>query len=386
MRNPTPPAKRWSGPRPLRSRTLFLTPPACGFRNTRSHRTGFWPRSAAPKFKWVFGPSVQHESLPPQRIANPRPEPNILHESRFEKIARERNLYYATGPAYSLVADHRNRQRGKMERGELSGKTAIVTGAGRGLGRAMALGLLGAGANVVITAARTLQEIDMVADESLKIQETGTLRKFAADVTSEKDCRFVVTETIREFGSVHILVNNAGRGMRFVSETFFDTATKFWQTDPAVWRMIIDTNVNGPFLMAREVTPHMLKQGWGRIINISMNHETMRRAGFSPYGPSKAALESETIIWAQDLAGTGVTVNSLLPGGATATGMVPRDIDPRRLLDPKIMVPPLLWLASESAAGVTGGRFIANLWDASLPPEQAAEKARSAAGWMVPAP
>ena len=273
-----------------------------------------------------------------------------------------------------------------MERGELSGKTAIVTGAGRGLGRAMALSLLRAGANVVITAARTPQEIDMVADESAKIQEAGTLRKFAADVTSEKDCRFVVTETIREFGSVHILVNNAGRGMRFVSETFFDTATKFWQTDPAVWRMIIDTNVNGPFLMAREVTPHMLKQGWGRIINISMNHETMRRAGFSPYGPSKAALESETIIWAQDLAGTGVTVNSLLPGGATATGMVPRDIDPRRLLDPKIMVPPLLWLASESAGGVTGGRFVANLWDASLPPEQAAEKARSATGWMVPSP
>src|SRR6267143_3714612 len=149
---------------------------------------------------------------PRQRIASPRPERNILHESRFEKIAaRERNLDYATGSAHEFVADHSDRQRGKMERGELSGKTAIVTGAGRGLGRAMALGLLGAGANVVITAARTLQEIEMVADESVKIQEAGTLRKFAADVTSEKDCRFVVTETIREFGSGHILVNNAGR-------------------------------------------------------------------------------------------------------------------------------------------------------------------------------
>jgi len=83
-----------------------------------------------------------------------------------------------------------------MERGELSGKTAIVTGAGRGLGRAMALGLLRAGANVVITAARTLQEIDMVADESLKFQEAGTLRKFAADVTSEKDCRFAPAKKI----------------------------------------------------------------------------------------------------------------------------------------------------------------------------------------------
>src|SRR4030081_523965 len=270
--------------------------------------------------------------------------------------------------------------------GNLAGKTAIVTGGGRGLGRAMALGLSHAGANVIITATRTQQEIETVAKEAAKILGAGAIREYAVDVTSEQDCHFVVSQAIREFGSIHILVNNAGRGMRFVSETFFDTATKFWQTDPAVWRMIIDTNVNGPFLMAREVTPHMLKQGWGRIINISMNHETMRRAGFSPYGPSKAALESETIIWAQDLAGTGVTVNSLLPGGATDTGMVPPNIARERLLDPNIMVPPLLWLASESAGEMTGGRFIANFWDASLPPEQAAEKARSAAGWMVPAP
>src|SRR5712675_734944 len=276
-----------------------------------------------------------------------------------------------------------------MASGELSGKTAIVTGGGRGLGRAMALGLLRAGANVVITAARITQEIETVEKEGVKLGARGTLRKFVADVTREEDCRLVVSETICEFGSVHILVNNAGRGMRFVSEKFFDTPTKFWQTDPAVWRMIIDTNVNGPFLMAREVAPHMLKQGWGRVINISMNHETMRRAGFSPYGPSKAALESETIIWAQDLAGTGVTVNSLLPGGATDTGMVPADIAPhirQNLLDPNIMVPPLLWLASKQADGTTGSRFVANLWDSSLPTEQAVEKERSMAGWVVPKP
>src|SRR5438105_15372909 len=103
-----------------------------------------------------------------------------------------------------------------MGTAELSGKTAIVTGAGRGLGRAMALGLLRAGANVVITAARTLQEIETVASESAKSSQAGTLRKFVADVTSEEGCRLVVNETIREFGAVHILVNNAGRGMRFV--------------------------------------------------------------------------------------------------------------------------------------------------------------------------
>lgn len=277
-------------------------------------------------------------------------------------------------------------ERTQMPSGELSGKTAIVTGGGRGLGRAMALGLARAGANVVITAARGRHEIEAVADEA-KISQSGIVRGLTADVTSEQDALLVVSEAIREFGPIHILVNNAGRGMRFVSENFLDTPTKFWQTDPAVWRMIVDTNVNGPFLMAHATVPYMLKQRWGRIINISMNYETMRRAGFSPYGPSKAALESETIIWAQDLDGTGVTVNSLLPGGATDTGMVPGDVAPelrRRLLNPEIMVQPLLWLVSEMADEVTGARFVASLWDSSLPPALAAEKARSNSDSIIP--
>src|SRR3984893_17410387 len=269
--------------------------------------------------------------------------------------------------------------------GELSGKTAIVTGAGRGLGRSMALGLARAGANVMLTATRNRGEIDLVAEEAAQNPAAGAVGQLMCDVASEENCQRVVNDTVREFGGVHILVNNAGRGMRFVSEKFFDTPTKFWETDPAVWRMIIDTNVNGPFLMARAAAPHMMKQRWGRIVNISMNHETMRRPGFSPYGPSKAALESETIIWAQDLTGSGVTVNALLPGGATDTGMVPPDIPlhlREKLLHPDIMIPPLLWLVSEAAGGVTGSRFAANLWDVALPPDEAAEKSRTTAGWI----
>ena len=115
--------------------------------------------------------------------------------------------------------------------------------------------------------------------------------------------------------------------MRLVSDDFLTRPTRFWEVAPAVWRDIVDTNVNGPFLMARACAPALLASGRGRIVNVSMNHETMRRAGFSPYGPSKAALESETIIWAQDFAGTGVTVNALLPGGATETGLPPASAD-----------------------------------------------------------
>jgi NAD(P)-dependent dehydrogenase (short-subunit alcohol dehydrogenase family) len=172
--------------------------------------------------------------------------------------------------------------------------------------------------------------------------------------------------------------------MKFVSEHFFTEPTRFWEVDPDVWRMIIDTNVNGPFLMARAVVPHMLAAGWGRIINISMNHETMRRRGFSPYGPSKAALESETIIWAQDLGGTGVTVNALLPGGATRTGMIPAGMDEQtraQLLDPGIIVAPLLWLASPAADGVTGRRVNARLWQEGNP-----SAAFEDAGWCCKTP
>jgi 3-oxoacyl-[acyl-carrier protein] reductase len=172
--------------------------------------------------------------------------------------------------------------------------------------------------------------------------------------------------------------------MKYVSPTFLTEPTRFWEVDSDTWRTIVDTNVNGPFLMAKAAVPHMVRQRWGRVINITMNHDTMRRAGFSPYGPSKAALESETLIWAQDLAGTGVTVNGLLPGGATDTGMIPDGVPEtvrRQLLRPEVMVEPLLWLASEAAASITGTRLNAARWDSALPAERAAAAALENAGW-----
>src|ERR1035437_3971819 len=227
-------------------------------------------------------------------------------------------------------------------------KVALVTGAGRGLGRAMALGLSRAGCRVAITAARSLAEIEAVAREVPQ----GQIYPVLADVSRESACAALVKGVEAQLGPVEVLVNNAGRGMRYVSDRFLIEPTRFWETDPETWRMIMETNVNGPFFMAQAVAPGMIARKWGRIINISMNHETMRRRGFSPYGPSKAALESETIIWAQDLAGTGVTVNALLPGGASLTGMIPDEVPAElraKLISPEIMVPPLLWLVSGSA-------------------------------------
>jgi NAD(P)-dependent dehydrogenase (short-subunit alcohol dehydrogenase family) len=256
----------------------------------------------------------------------------------------------------------------------LAGRVAIVTGGGRGLGRAMTLGLANAGAAVVATASREGGEIESLSAAAPE----GRILPVIADVTREDDCARAVATALERFGRLDILVNNAGRGMKYVSEDFMTAPTRFWETTPETWRLIIDTNVVGPFLMAREAAAAMRAAGWGRIVNISMNTETMRRRGFSPYGPSKAALESATIIWAQDLAGSGVTVNALLPGGATATGMIPKsfpDDSRASLLDPAIMVPPLLWLASTKSNGVTGKRFVAKDFRADAP------DAAATAGW-----
>jgi 3-oxoacyl-[acyl-carrier protein] reductase len=246
----------------------------------------------------------------------------------------------------------------------------------------MVLGLAAAGARVIATAAREAAEAEAVAAGAA----SGRIIPMIADVTNEEDCARVVAIAHDRFGRLDMLVNNAGRGMKYVSQRFLTEPARFWETEPDVWRMIIDTNVNGPFLMARAAAPGMIAAGHGRIVNISMNHATMRRRGFSPYGPSKAALESETIIWAQDLEGTGVTVNALLPGGATATGMIPDGLPPEArtgLLDPGIVVPPLLWLASEASDGVTGRRLDASRWRRELSEAEAAAAATDDAGWTV---
>jgi 3-oxoacyl-[acyl-carrier protein] reductase len=244
----------------------------------------------------------------------------------------------------------------------------------------MALGLSRAGFRVAITAARNRAELEAVAREAPR----GQVYPVISDASRESDCAALVREVQEQLGQVDVLVNNAGRGMRYVSEQFMVEPTRFWETDPETWQMVIDTNVNGPFFLARAVMPGMISRGWGRIINISMNHETMRRVGFSPYGPSKAALESETIIWAQDLEGTGVTVNALLPGGASLTGMIPDDVPPalrQKLLMPEVMVPPLLWLVSPDSDGMTGRRLVATRWRPDLGGREAAEAATDLAGW-----
>ncbi|MGB8347424.1 MAG: SDR family oxidoreductase [Ktedonobacteraceae bacterium] len=251
--------------------------------------------------------------------------------------------------------------------GKLDGKVAIVTGAGRGIGRAIAEAYLQEGASVTITAAHGQTELDQLAKQDWSEQVLALL----ADVTNPEACEQVVDQTIQRFGYVDILVNNAGRGMKYVSASFLTEPTRFWEVEPSVWCMIIETNVNGPFYMTRAVVTRLLdQQREGSIINIGVSYETMKRRGFSPYGPSKAALEAASAIWAQELIEARIRVNSLLPGGATNTGMVsaetPADVQ-ARMLQPEIMKAPAVFLASDASQELTGRRLIATEWSAANP-------------------
>lgn len=259
-------------------------------------------------------------------------------------------------------------------------RVVIVTGGGRGLGMEMALALIEAGARVAITAAREPAELAAVRDQAETLAGPGRLVAIGADVRDYGDCERAVAETLAAFGRVHCLVNNAGRGLRLIRPTFVRTPLRFWEASPQAAAEIVDTNVNGPFNMARAVTPHLVGQGYGKIVNISTSLPTMVRAGFSPYGPSKAALEAMSRIWASDLAGTGVTVNVLLPGGASDTRLLPDAPDRRgadgQLLSPALMRAPILWLCADESDGHTGERYIAKGWDQEAPPDTAAAKAR----------
>ncbi len=241
----------------------------------------------------------------------------------------------------------------------LNGKVAIITGGGRGIGKAIASAYADNGAKVIITAAAHKDEIEKTASQ---INAMAVL----ADITKESSVKNLVDTVLNKFGRIDILVNNAARGMLFVNENFMTEPKPFWESDPESWQMVINTNVNGTYLMTRAVIPQMLKQKYGRIINISINLETMKRKGFSPYGPSKAALESMSTIWAQELEGTGITLNVLLPGGATLTGMIPPSFpeDKRKnILKPEVIAPAAVYLASDDAAKLNGQRIVAVDWN-----------------------
>ena len=267
----------------------------------------------------------------------------------------------------------------------LRGRSILITGGSRGLGSEMAQALVEAGADVMISGRRHSSALSNTYNKLKKIAKglegKPKIYQCVADLTDNHACETLVLNAIKSFGKLDVLINNAGLGMRQVSEKFNIEPTRFWDTEPEDWRSIMDTNVNGAFFNTRIAAKHMVNRGCGKIINISTSTQTMVRQGYAPYGPSKAALEATSRIWAQDLQNTGVTVNVYLPGGASDTDFIPGGVNRRgadgNLLPASIMRRGAVWLSSALSDGVTGGRFIARAWDDTVASPVAPAEARS---------
>lgn len=262
---------------------------------------------------------------------------------------------------------------------DLTGRVAIVTGGGRGLGRAMVLALVEAGASVV--AAAHIAE-DFPALEADCEHLTGKLRCVVADLRQADASDRVVETAFEAFGGLHALVNNAGLTFTYIwpdayrrdEWTQHKRFPRFYEVDDEVIQSVMDTNFVAADRMTRRVTPHLVGQGWGRIVSVTTMYQTMTRQGASPYGPSKAALECASEIWHKDLAGSGVTVNILNPGAGAATQGIAEEMremnraaDVPFLTEPDQMRAPIVWLLSNAADGVSGIRFDAKPWDATRP-------------------
>ena len=246
-----------------------------------------------------------------------------------------------------------------MAAADLHGVRVLVTGSTDGLGLAMAQALLAAGAAVAVNGRRA----DRVEAAAKRLGGPAAgVQAAVFDVRDEAAVDAGVQAAAAALGGLDVLVNNAGIGMRTVNPRFTTDPQPFWEVSPEGFRAVIDTNLTGYFLVARAAVGPLRASPSGRIVNVSMNHATMRRQGFVPYGPSRAGAEALSLIMTADLAELGIAVNQLLPGGATATGMIPdgvSDAARARLLQPEIMGPPIVWLCSPQAAGVSGERIVA---------------------------
>ncbi|MGE5538318.1 MAG: SDR family NAD(P)-dependent oxidoreductase [Gemmatimonas sp.] len=259
---------------------------------------------------------------------------------------------------------------------DLKNRVFIVTGGSRGMGRAMTEALLAANARVAALSPDTA-ELNATVDALRKQSGKDRVLGIDADISNPEHCKRAVDECASYFGGIDGLVNNAALGQPYLRPGIDDTTVWFWEADPVRWGKMIQVNVIGTFMMANAVTPHLIARKWGRVVNVTTSLGTIQRAGNTPYGPSKGAIEAMTIAWAKELDGTGVTMNSLIPGGVTNTAFVPDAYraKARHMLEPEVMKTPIVWILSDLSNGFTGRRFVAKEWDARLPPAEAAEKA-----------
>ncbi len=232
---------------------------------------------------------------------------------------------------------------------KLDGRVAIVTGASRGLGRAIAEALADAGASVVLTS----RELDVATAAASEIETAPGQRCLGVEldvrVASQVDA--AIAKVLSEFGRADILVNNAGITHR-------GSATELSETQ---WDEVLDTNLKGAWLCSRSVRAAMQEQGWGRILNIASMFSTVALPNRSPYVASKGGMAALTRALALEFAADGILVNALAPGpfqteladDQARAGLLAA-IPLARWGQPKELGPAALFLCSEASAFITG--------------------------------
>ena len=250
----------------------------------------------------------------------------------------------------------------------LLGKAAVVTGAGRGIGRAVALGLAAEGAKVVVN------DIGAAVDGSGSSQRpaeevVGEIKRRGGDavanfddVTDFQAASRIVETAIKSFGRIDILINNAG----------IAKGAPIWEMDPETWDRVVKVHLKGTFNCTRHAAPLMKAQGYGRIVNVSSPAGLMGTAGQSNYGAAKAAVFGFTNVAARDLGTFGVNVNCIAPSGTETRlshqmidemkrdlGVTEEEIKRRvpKMIDPEDVAAVVLFLCTDEAADINGQVF-----------------------------
>lgn len=247
----------------------------------------------------------------------------------------------------------------------LAGRHAVVTGASRGIGAAIAVALAAQGARVSLLA-RDEAKLSELAE---RLGGSRSATGIATDVTEAESVRAAFATAAERFGPPQILINNAGQA----------ASARLTDTDDALWNRIMAVNVTGVFLCTRQALPHMLKQAFGRIVNIASTAGLRGAAYISAYAASKHAVIGLTKSLALEVASKGITVNAVCPG-YTDTDIVTRAVanisaktgrskaealetllatNPQhRLITPEEVAHAVLWLCAPGTESVTGQNIV----------------------------